>query len=45
MPLRKLPEPTWYVTYILKLLNRDSHDDSTSWHWWGKDCESELEKN
>lgn len=44
MPLRKLLQPTWYVPYILKLLNRDSHDDSTSWHQWREDRESDLKQ-
>lgn len=44
MPLRKLLQTSWYVTYILKLLNRDSHDDSTSSHRPGEDRESDPEK-
>lgn len=43
MALREL-RPTWYVTYILNLLNRDGHDECTSWHRWGEGHESDVKK-
>lgn len=43
MALREL-WPTWYVTYILNLLNRDGHDECTSWHRWGEGHELDVIK-